>query len=139
MSSSEEENFNIDISDDESEEDYAPVVKKKATTTVRSSISATKGEWVHLFFYSRHRRMARRLPRSRLRRNPQQSLRRRRRPLSQTRMTMLYRTRRCPRTVALTPPVVYERYQKDPRRPPRRSTPRFEALSFVLCTADHLL
>jgi hypothetical protein len=38
MSSSEEENFNIDISDDESEEDYAPVVKKKATT-VCSSIS----------------------------------------------------------------------------------------------------
>ena len=43
MSSSEEENFNIDISDDESEEDYAPVVKKKATTTVRLDISAT---WV---------------------------------------------------------------------------------------------
>lgn len=35
MSSSEEENFDIDISDDESEEDYAPVVKKKATATVR--------------------------------------------------------------------------------------------------------
>jgi len=43
MSSSEEENFNIDISDDESEEDYAPVVKKKTTTTVRFGISAT---WV---------------------------------------------------------------------------------------------
>ena len=43
MSSSEEENFNIDISDDESEEYYAPVVKKKATTTVRFDISAT---WV---------------------------------------------------------------------------------------------
>lgn len=38
MSSSEEENFNIDISDDESEEDYAPVVKKKSTTAVRSII-----------------------------------------------------------------------------------------------------
>lgn len=36
MSSSEEENFNIDISEDESEEDYAPVAKKKTTTTVRS-------------------------------------------------------------------------------------------------------
>ena len=34
MSSSEEENFDIDISDDESEEDYAPIVKKKATATV---------------------------------------------------------------------------------------------------------
>jgi hypothetical protein len=41
MSSSEEENFNIEISDDESEEDYAPVIKKKATTTVCSSVSAT--------------------------------------------------------------------------------------------------
>jgi hypothetical protein len=41
MSSSEEENFNIDISDDESEEDYAPVVKKKITATVCFSISAT--------------------------------------------------------------------------------------------------
>jgi hypothetical protein len=37
MSSSEEENFDIDISDDESEEDYAPVVKKKTTATVRSA------------------------------------------------------------------------------------------------------
>jgi len=36
MSSSEEENFDIDISEDESEEDYAPVAKKKTTTTVRS-------------------------------------------------------------------------------------------------------
>jgi len=43
MSSSEEENFNIDISDDESEEDYAPVPRKKATTTVRFGISTT---WV---------------------------------------------------------------------------------------------
>ena len=43
MSSSEEENFDIDISDDESEEDYAPVVKKKATTTVRSGTTAS---WV---------------------------------------------------------------------------------------------
>ena len=42
MSSSEEENFNIDISDDESE-DYAPVVKKKTATTARFGISAT---WV---------------------------------------------------------------------------------------------
>ena len=41
MSSSEEENFNIDISDDESEEDYAPVAKKKATITVRFGIAAT--------------------------------------------------------------------------------------------------
>ena len=42
MSSSEEENFNIDISDDESEEDYVPVAKKKATTTVRFGILATE-------------------------------------------------------------------------------------------------
>ena len=42
MSSSEEENFDIDVSDDESEEDYAPVVKKKVTT-VRFGILAT---WV---------------------------------------------------------------------------------------------
>jgi len=41
MSSSEEENFDIEISDDESEEDYAPVVKKKATATVRFGILAT--------------------------------------------------------------------------------------------------
>jgi hypothetical protein len=41
MSSSDEENFNIDISEDESEEDYAPVVKKKTTTAVRSIIFAT--------------------------------------------------------------------------------------------------
>lgn len=41
MSSSEEENFDINISDEESEEDYSPVVKKKATTTVRSGILAT--------------------------------------------------------------------------------------------------
>lgn len=40
MSSSEEENFNIEISDDESEEDYAPVIKKKVAT-VSSSVSAT--------------------------------------------------------------------------------------------------
>jgi hypothetical protein len=35
MSSSEEEIFDIDISDDEFEEDYVPVVKKKTTATVR--------------------------------------------------------------------------------------------------------
>ena len=48
MSSSEEENFNIDISDDESEEDYAPVVKKK-TTTVCFSVSTTLSRPAHLF------------------------------------------------------------------------------------------
>lgn len=41
MSSSEEENFDINISDDESEEDYAPVVKKKTTATVGFSVSET--------------------------------------------------------------------------------------------------
>jgi hypothetical protein len=41
MSSSEEENFDINISDDESEEDYTPVVKKKATAAVRSGVLAT--------------------------------------------------------------------------------------------------
>ena len=39
MSSSEEEEFNIEISDDESQEDYAPLVKKKTATTVCFSVS----------------------------------------------------------------------------------------------------
>lgn len=44
MSSSEEENFNIDISDDESEEDYAPVVKKKAAPVRSSSLPPRLGK-----------------------------------------------------------------------------------------------
>ena len=62
MSSSEEENFDINISDEESEEDYSPVVKKKATATVRSGILATQGGLAHLRSGSRRRRVMRGLP-----------------------------------------------------------------------------
>ena len=140
MSSSEEENFNIDVSDDESEEDYAPVVKKKATATatVSFSILATLGGQAHRSPDSMHRRTVRRLSRRRPRRNPQQSLRQRSKPLSQTRMTTLDRTRISCRMVVLAPPTAYNQYQKDPRRLPQRSTPRFEFPSSVLYTADRL-